>query len=42
MKMAYKMKELPPNIYLHIWKDCAYWPPIEVPERLAKAIIDRP
>jgi pimeloyl-ACP methyl ester carboxylesterase len=41
VEMAHKMKELNPDIDLHIWKDCAHWPPIEVPERLAKAIIDR-
>ena len=41
VEMAYKMKELNPDIDLHIWKDCAHWPPIEVPERLAKAIVDR-
>jgi len=41
VEMAHKMKELNPDIDLHIWKDAAHWPPIEVPERLAKAIIDR-
>ena len=41
VEMAYKMKELNPDIDLHIWKDCAHWPPIEVPERLAKAIVER-
>lgn len=41
VEMAHKMKELNPDIDLHIWKDCAHWPPIEVPERLAKAIVDR-
>ena len=41
VEMAHKMKELNPDIDLHIWKDCAHWPPIEVPERLAKAIVER-
>jgi pimeloyl-ACP methyl ester carboxylesterase len=41
VEMAHKMKELNPDIDLHIWKDAAHWPPIEVPERLAKAIVDR-
>jgi pimeloyl-ACP methyl ester carboxylesterase len=41
VEMAHKMKEINPDIDLHIWKDCAHWPPIEVPERLAKAIVDR-
>ena len=41
VEMAHKMKELNPDIDLHIWQDCAHWPPIEVPELLAKAIVDR-
>jgi pimeloyl-ACP methyl ester carboxylesterase len=41
VEMAQRMKELNPDIDLHIWKDCAHWPPIEVPERLAKIIVDR-
>jgi pimeloyl-ACP methyl ester carboxylesterase len=41
VEMAYKMKELNPDIDLHVVKDCAHWPPIEIPERLAKAIVDR-
>ena len=41
VEMAHKMKELNPDIDLHVWKDCAHWPPIEVPERVAKVITDR-
>ena len=39
--MADKMKELRPAIDLHKWPDVAHWPPIEVPDRVAKAIIER-
>ena len=40
-EQADKLKELNPSIDLHKWDDCAHWPPIEVPERLANAIIER-
>lgn len=39
--MADKIKRLRPSTDLHKWPDVGHWPPIEVPERLAKAIIDR-
>ena len=38
---AEKLKELNPDIDLHLWEDVAHWPPIEVPERVAKAIVER-
>jgi pimeloyl-ACP methyl ester carboxylesterase len=38
---ADKLKELRPDADLHKWDDVAHWPPIEVPDRLAKAIIER-
>jgi pimeloyl-ACP methyl ester carboxylesterase len=41
VEMAIRMEELNPDIDLHLWKDCAHWPPIEVPERVAKAIVER-
>lgn len=39
--MADRMKELRSAIDLHKWPDVAHWPPIEVPARVAQAIIDR-
>ena len=32
---------VPNSADLHKWPDVGHWPPIEVPERIAKAIIDR-
>ncbi len=39
--MPDKMKRLRPSTDVHKWPDVGHWPPIEVPERIAKAIIDR-
>ncbi len=39
--MANTIKEKRPSTDLHKWPDVGHWPPIEVPERIAKAIIDR-
>ena len=39
--MADRMKKLNPSADLHKWPDVSHWPPIEVPERVAKAIIER-
>jgi pimeloyl-ACP methyl ester carboxylesterase len=39
--MADRLKKLNPAADLHKWPDVAHWPPIEVPERVAKAIIER-
>jgi pimeloyl-ACP methyl ester carboxylesterase len=39
--MADRMKKLNPAADLHKWPDVSHWPPVEVPERVAKAIIDR-
>jgi pimeloyl-ACP methyl ester carboxylesterase len=35
------MKKLNPAADLHKWADVSHWPSIEVPERVAKAIIER-
>jgi pimeloyl-ACP methyl ester carboxylesterase len=39
--MADRLKKLNPSADLHKWPDVSHWPPIEVPERVAKAITDR-
>jgi len=39
--MPDRIKKLRPSTDLHKWPDVAHWPPIEVPERISKAIIDR-
>ncbi len=39
--MPNKIKKLRPSTDLHKWPDVGHWPSIEVPERIAKAIIDR-
>ena len=39
--MADRLKKLNPDADLHKWPDVSHWPPIEVPERVAKAIIER-
>jgi len=39
--MADKIKKLRPSTDLHKWPDVGHWPSIEVPERIAKAILDR-
>lgn len=39
--MPNRIKELRPSTDVHKWPDVGHWPPIEVPERIAKAIIDR-
>ena len=39
--MADRLKKLNPAADLHKWPDVSHWPPIEVPERVAKAIIER-
>jgi pimeloyl-ACP methyl ester carboxylesterase len=39
--MADRMKKLNPSADLQKWLDVSHWPPIEVPERVAKAIVDR-
>ena len=39
--MANKIKKERPSTDLHKWPDVGHWPSIEVPERIAKAIIDR-
>ena len=39
--MANTIKEKRPSTDVHKWPDVGHWPPIEVPERISKAIIDR-
>jgi pimeloyl-ACP methyl ester carboxylesterase len=39
--MADRLKKLNPAAELHKWADVGHWPPVEVPERVAKAIIER-
>jgi len=39
--MADRLKELRPSADLHKWPDVSHWPPIEVPERVARAIVER-
>jgi len=39
--MADRIKSWRPVTDLHKWKDVGHWPSIEVPDRLAKAILDR-
>jgi pimeloyl-ACP methyl ester carboxylesterase len=39
--MADRMKELRPAIDLHKWPDVAHWPSLEVPDRVAAAILER-
>jgi pimeloyl-ACP methyl ester carboxylesterase len=39
--MAYAWKDMQPKIELHIWPDVAHWPMIDVPDRVAKVILDR-
>jgi pimeloyl-ACP methyl ester carboxylesterase len=41
VRMAYAWKDMQPKIELHIWPDVAHWPSIDVPERVAKIILDR-
>jgi len=41
VKMAYAWKDMQPKIELHIWPDAAHWPMIDVPDRVAKVILDR-
>ena len=41
LAMADRLKKLNPAADLHKWPDASHWPPIEVPERVAKAIIER-
>jgi pimeloyl-ACP methyl ester carboxylesterase len=39
--MADRMRELRPAIDLHKWPDVAHWPSLEVPDRVATAILQR-
>jgi pimeloyl-ACP methyl ester carboxylesterase len=39
--MADAWKEMQPKIELHKWPDVAHWPMIDVPDRVAKIILDR-
>ena len=39
--MADRLKKLNPSADLHKWPDVSHWPSIEVPERVAKAIVER-
>jgi pimeloyl-ACP methyl ester carboxylesterase len=41
VKMAHAWKDMQPKIELHIWPDVAHWPSIDVPDRVAKVILDR-
>jgi pimeloyl-ACP methyl ester carboxylesterase len=41
VKMAYAWKDMQPKIELHIWPGVAHWPMIDVPNRVAKVILDR-
>jgi len=40
-KMADAWKDMQPKIELHKWPDVGHWPSIEVPDRVAKKILDR-
>jgi pimeloyl-ACP methyl ester carboxylesterase len=39
--MADAWKDMQPKIELHKWPDVAHWPMIDVPDRVAKLILDR-
>ncbi len=39
--MAAAWKDMQPKIELHTWPDVAHWPMIDVPDRVAKIILDR-
>ncbi len=39
--MADAWKDMQPKIELHKWPDVAHWPMIDVPDRVAKVILDR-
>jgi pimeloyl-ACP methyl ester carboxylesterase len=39
--MADAWKDMQPKIELHKWPDTAHWPMIDVPDRVAKVILDR-
>ncbi len=39
--MADAWKDMQPKIELHKWPDVAHWPMIDVPDRVAKIILDR-
>lgn len=41
VEMAHRLKELRPASDLTTWPDVGHWPSIEVPERLAEAIVAR-
>ncbi len=41
VKMADAWKDMQPKIELHKWPDTAHWPMIDVPDRVAKVILDR-
>jgi len=41
VKMADAWKDMQPKIELHKWPDVAHWPSIDVPDRVAKVILDR-
>jgi pimeloyl-ACP methyl ester carboxylesterase len=41
VKMAYAWKDMQSKIELHIWPGVAHWPMIDVPNRVAKVILDR-
>ena len=41
VKMADAWKDMQPKIELHKWPDAAHWPMIDVPDRVAKVILDR-
>jgi len=39
--MADAWKDMQPKIELNKWPDVAHWPMIDVPDRVAKVILDR-
>jgi pimeloyl-ACP methyl ester carboxylesterase len=39
--MADAWKDMQPKIELHKWSDVAHWPMIDVPDRVAEAILCR-
>jgi pimeloyl-ACP methyl ester carboxylesterase len=41
VEMADAWKDMQPKIELHKWPDVAHWPMIDVPDRVAKVILDR-
>jgi pimeloyl-ACP methyl ester carboxylesterase len=41
VSMADAWKDMQPKIELHKWPDVAHWPMIDVPDRVAKIILDR-